>query len=126
LVFNLTDKKRAKALSSMGVRILKKEKKPLNVNLVFVTDKEIRKLNRQYRKIDRATDVLSFEIEEGKSGEIYIANETSARNAKRYKVSLTSEVNRLLTHGILHLCGYDHKEAGDRIVMRKKEGEYAW
>jgi len=110
----------------MGVRILKKEKKPLNVNLVFVTDKEIRKLNRQYRKIDRATDVLSFEIEEGKSGEIYIANETSARNAKRYKVSLTSEVNRLLTHGILHLCGYDHKEAGDRIVMRKKEGEYAW
>jgi probable rRNA maturation factor len=122
-VFNLPDKKRAKQLSGLGATILKKENKPLRVNLVFVDDKEIRRLNRTYRKIDRATDVLSFEIDE-KNGELYISIPTAKRNAKRYGVSYEREVERLLTHGLLHLCGYDHVKLVDRVNMRKKEEGY--
>ena len=94
------------------------------MSLVFVDDQEIRKLNKTYRKLDRATDVLSFEIEAGKVGEIYIALPTAERNAKRFKVSLQEEIIRLWIHGLLHLLGFDHVRQIDRRVMRKKEEEW--
>jgi len=90
-----------------------------SVNLVFVDGKKIRALNKKFRKIDKITDVLSFE------GEIVICVEQAQKNARRFGVTFEAEVLRLLTHGILHLAGYDHVKTGERVVMRKKEESYA-
>jgi len=95
------------------------------VGITFVDDKEIRKLNREYRKLDKATDVLSFEMgEEGMLGDIVISVETAGRNSKRFGVSLGDEIRRLVVHGILHLLGYDHMKKSDRKAMMKKEEGY--
>lgn len=99
--------------------------KKAQVSLTFVDDKIIRGLNRKYRKIDRATDVLSFEMgEEGMLGDVVISLDTARRNAKRFKVSLDDEIKRLVAHGALHLLGYDHETRDGRCEMRKKEQIY--
>ena len=85
--------------------------------LVFVGDEAIRKLNRQFRGKDNATDVLSFpseaepfEVENRKHlGEVVISVQSAAAQAKRNGLSLSSEVEQLILHGLLHLCGYDHE-----------------
>jgi probable rRNA maturation factor len=109
------------------------EKIPLThfVHVAFLTDPEIRKLNKTFRNIDRATDILSFPMEEWirtkgeKShfylGDLVISLETAARNAKRYRTSLPDELRRLLIHGTLHLLGYDHQKSHDRTLMRSHE-----
>lgn len=74
----------------------------ISVDIIFVSTKEIQKLNREFRKQDIPTDVLSFNIEE-KSGEIYIC---PSFVAKQYD---SVEILRLIVHGGLHLAGYDHK-----------------
>lgn len=74
------------------------------VDILFVKNSEIRKLNREFRKKDTATDVLTFEIDkEPLIGEIYISVEYIS---KEYSFD---EVLRSIVHGILHLLGYDHK-----------------
>jgi len=95
------------------------------IGLKFVGDKEIRKLNKKFRKIDKATDVLSFEMNEDSIlGDVVISKETAKRNAKRFKVSLNDEIKRLVIHGILHLLGYDHIKPQDRKKMRMLESKY--
>ena len=92
-------------------QIVKREGRTGKINLVLVEDREIRELNRKFRRIDRATDVLSFNMDEdGVLGDIAISTETAARNAKRYRVSLKREMKRLVVHGVLHILGYDHGE----------------
>ncbi len=100
------------------------KKKGLKVDVSFIDDPLIRALNKKFRKIDRATDVLSF-CYGSNEGEILISVETASRNASRYKVSLDDELKRLLIHGCLHILGYDHARKSDRILMRKKEDHYA-
>jgi probable rRNA maturation factor len=91
------------------------------INLVFIGDEEIRKLNHQYRKKDKATDVLAFPMgEDGILGDIAISTETAKRNAKRFGVIYKEELKRLVIHGVLHVIGYDH---GPK--MRAKEKEYS-
>lgn len=92
-------------------KILTGEGRKGRINLVLVTDREIRELNRKFRRLDRATDVLSFNMnEDGILGEIAISTETAARNARRYRVGLKREMKRLVVHGVLHILGYDHGE----------------
>jgi probable rRNA maturation factor len=92
-------------------KIIKREGRKGKINLVLVDDQEIRKLNRKFRRIDRATDVLSFNMDEdGILGDIAISTQTAARNAKRYRVGLPREMKRLVVHGVLHILGYDHGE----------------
>lgn len=94
---------------SLIKRILTKEKAKGVINVVFVSDKEIRELNRKYRKKDKVTDVLAFPMrEEGILGDIAISVETAKRNAKRFGVNYESELKRLVIHGVLHLLGYKH------------------
>ena len=100
--------------------ILKKERVEGKVNLVLVNDKEIRKLNRKFRKKDKATDVLAFPMkEEGILGDIAISVETAKRNAKRFGLSYREEIKRLAVHGVLHLLGYKHGKE-----MRRAEKVY--
>jgi len=92
-------------------KILKKEERSGTINIVLVKDKEIRKLNKKFRKKDKATDVLAFPMgEDGILGDIAISNETTKRNAKSFSVSYRVELKRLAVHGILHLLGYKHGE----------------
>lgn len=102
-------------------RILKEEQAQGIVNLVLINDEEMRKLNRRYRKKDKATDVLAFPMgEDGILGDIAISTETAKRNAKRFGVTYKNELKRLVIHGVLHIIGYDH---GPK--MRAKEKEYS-
>ena len=90
-------------------KVLKAEKAKGKINLRLMKDKEIRELNRKFRKKDKPTDVLAFPMgEEGVLGDIAISTETAKRNARLFGVSYEREMKRLVVHGALHLLGYDH------------------
>ncbi|WHX47714.1 rRNA maturation RNase YbeY [Paenibacillus woosongensis] len=118
------------------------------VALTFVTDEEIHALNREYRGIDRPTDVLSFamnesveeeqeivyELEEGEElegfgdmlGDIIISVETAKAQSEEYGHSLNREIGFLFVHGFLHLLGYDHQdEVSEAEMMGKQEAVLA-
>lgn len=95
------------------------------VSVIFVTTDEIHEMNKQYRNIDRPTDVLSFEEkdEEDYLGEIFICEDKVYEQALSYNHSNEREFAFLLTHGLLHLLGYDHMNKDDEIVMFNKQDE---
>jgi probable rRNA maturation factor len=114
-----------------------------NVNIILIDDKFMRRLNRKFTKRAGTTDVLSFEMSERLHskkedenlfkefadpedvlGEIYINLDQAKKNAQNHQVKFTDEVALLVTHGVLHLLGYDHKKKYDFLVMREKEKEY--
>jgi probable rRNA maturation factor len=98
------------------------------LSIVLCDDAFIRHLNLEYRKIDRATDVLSFSMLEGEVlasgpqllGDVIISVETAGRQANEAGQSLLEEVTFLLIHGILHLLGYDHGKPEDEGKMREE------
>lgn len=101
----------------------------IDVNLVFTTDLRMKSLNKQYRGIDKTTDVLSFSIEDGSVdnnflGEIYVSIPTAKRQARSYGASLDQENLRLACHGLLHLMGYDHHNPVDEKIMKEREEQY--
>jgi len=107
------------------LKLSKEEKLDGKLGITFTDDINIKKYNKKYRKLNKATDVLSFSNDEyGLLGDIIISVETAMRNAKKYGATFKDEIVRLVVHGSLHIAGYDHIKAGDRIIMRKKEGKY--
>ena len=75
-----------------------------------MSDKSIRKLNQQFRNVDKATDVLSFPAGElDNLGDVAVSVETAARQAKDNRLSFDNEIAQLILHGLLHLSGYDHE-----------------
>ena len=98
-----------------------------SATIVFVSDDVIRKLNRRFRGKSLATDVLSFpagaesfEEENGSHlGDVVISVERAAAQAKANRLSFSGEVEQLILHGLLHLCGYDHET--DRGEMNRLE-----
>ena len=106
------------------------------VDITIVTDEEIHVLNRDYRNVDRAMDVLSFALDEDGGepelvggpevhllGDIIISAGTAARQAEEFGHGLEREIVYLAVHGLLHLLGYDHMQEEDKVVMRAKEEE---
>ena len=89
--------------------------KKYSLSIVFVGDVRMKRLNKEYRKKDKTSNVLSFEIS-NVSGEIFINLPMAIRTSKKNKVSLKKELEFLLIHGILHLSGYEHG-----VVMEKME-----
>jgi probable rRNA maturation factor len=117
-----------KNLKSKALFMLKK----LNVSgnkelcVAFVDDEEMRKLNADYRNINRTTDVLSFPQDgpdDSILGDVIISIDTAIRRSKLQKLSIEHEILKLMIHGILHLLGYDHKKKNEANVMREKELE---
>ena len=97
-----------------------------NIELVFVNDDEIRKINKQQRGIDKATDVLSFPFlndgsQQALLGSLVISTDTSRRVASELAHSYEAEIALLFTHGVLHILGFDHET--DSGEMREKEKE---
>ncbi|MGM0395438.1 MAG: rRNA maturation RNase YbeY [Bacillota bacterium] len=97
------------------------------VSVSFVTNEEIRELNRQYRNMDKETDVLSFPFEDEFDtginilGDIVLSTEKAAEQAKDFGHSLERELAYLTAHSTLHLIGYDHMTAEEKEIMRNKE-----
>ena len=106
-----------------GIFLYQKLSKESEICISIVDDKTIRKLNLEYKKLNRATDVLSFTQDGDLLGDVVISFETAKRNALSYNSTTENEIRRLLIHGILHLLGYDHKKKTEREEMRAKEKE---
>ena len=95
------------------------------MSIIIVDNKEIHRINKEYRNIDRETDVISFALEEGETfdepyktlGDIYISIDKVYEQAKEYGHSVKRELFFLVTHGFLHLLGYDHMKKEDEEVM---------
>jgi len=98
------------------------------MTVAIVPDARVRALNRQYRKKDTATDVLSFSSgEPGILGDVVIASGVAARQAREAGHSLATELRVLALHGLLHLLGYDHERDDGRMArlerrLRKRGG----
>ena len=106
------------------VRELKLEK--CEFNIIIVDNKRIHEINKEYRGIDRETDVISFALEDNMDvqytdfrllGDIYISIDKCYMQAREYGHSREREICFLATHGILHLLGYDHMEPDDEKDM---------
>ncbi len=101
------------------------------VSILLTDDKEIRNLNREYRNIDRPTDVLSFALREGEGarfagdslGDLVVSITTAKRQARTARRPLLDEMTMLLAHGLLHLLGWDHRTATEDRKMRAKTDE---
>ncbi|MBX9767717.1 MAG: rRNA maturation RNase YbeY [Bdellovibrionales bacterium] len=99
----------AKELKRRG---LKDSKLNLDLNLVFVSAPEMKRLNRQFRGKNYATDVLSFTaIEPGVLGELVLCTSVLRRQALDHGLSFREELGYMVLHGLLHLLGYDHEQS---------------
>ena len=94
--------------------------------IIFVDEKEIRRINKEYRHIDKVTDVISFALEDKKDnidmdmrilGDIYICIPRMLTQASAYGHSPKRELSFLTVHGLLHLLGYDHMTKEDEKIM---------
>ena len=116
-----------KIFSTVAKIVLKGENRETEtLSLAFVKKEEIKKLNKQFRRKNKATDVLSFELKEKDIfGEIVICPEIVKENAEKYGISFKQELLKVFIHGILHLCGYDHeKSKKEEEIMEKKQNLY--
>lgn len=103
------------------------------ISISFVDDETIRLLNRQYLRLDKPTNVLSFSLEEGECGkvnpgllgDIVISVDTALRDAKQGGFTLEEEILFLIIHGLLHLTGYEHvgTSRANALKMKKREKE---
>lgn len=102
------------------------------LSIVIMDDAEIAQLNQQYRHRKGPTNVLAFAMNEGQFsdltpdllGDVVISAETAAREANELRISLSRRLDFLLTHGILHLFGYDHERSdADEAEMDRKTEE---
>lgn len=98
-------------------------------NVIIVDNNKIYELNKEYRGIDRVTDVISFALEDFHDidleirmlGDIYISYEKAKEQADYYGHSYLRELSFLTIHGLLHLLGYDHMKKEDEEIMFKKQ-----
>jgi probable rRNA maturation factor len=109
-----------KVLSSEGI------KKSGEITVCFITDREIRALNRKYLGRNNPTDVMAFNLSgpqgQGKiCADIAISTDTAIHNAAIFGTSPLFELYLYVIHGVLHILGYDDKTKNEQLIMRKKE-----
>jgi len=107
--------------------IIKNEKRKMGeISYIFCSNEKILEINKQYLNHDYYTDIITFDYCENKiiSGDIFISIETVKENSLEYQVDFQEEINRVMAHGILHLCGYGDKTESEKKKMREKEEFY--
>lgn len=92
------------------------------LRIIFCTDNYLLQINQEYLDHNEYTDIITFDLDP--EGEIYISLDRVRQNAQAYGDSVTTELHRVIFHGILHLCGYRDKSVADAKEMRAKEDEY--
>lgn len=127
--FNET-KEKTKEYEKLIRNVFKNFNNKKEFNIIFVSKEEIQKINREYRKIDKVTDVISFALCDDKDiiqtdelGDIFICVDRAIEQADEYGHSVTREMAFLAVHGYLHLCGYDHMTPEDEKIMFEKQDE---
>ena len=135
-IFNETneDIKELETVEKVLYSAMEKEKlKDTSFNLIIVDNTYIHNLNKEYRGIDRETDVITFALEDDDTlivgdkerilGDIYISIDKARSQAEEYSHSFLRELSFLAVHGFYHLLGYDHMTKEDEEVMFKKQEE---
>ena len=125
-----------KMIQKLVKEVLKEEKvRNAECNIIFVDNEKIHEINREYRHIDRVTDVISFALEDEMEnepsaqyemrvlGDIYISVDQAKEQALEYGHSFLREICFLAIHGMLHLLGYDHQTTEDEKIMFQKQEE---
>ena len=131
-IFNETDYNLDTVFEKELIEYALNYKKLNNVifNIIFVDNNTIHKINKEYRGIDRETDVISFALEDNKDidlevgrvlGDIYISVDKMKSQAKEYGHSEKREMAFLTIHGLLHLLGYDHMTKEEEEIMFKEQ-----
>lgn len=119
-------------LKNLMEKVCQKENiENVEFNIIFVNNEEIHQINKEWRGVDRETDVISFALEDEDTvlsservlGDIYISIDKAREQAKEYGHSLKREICFLSVHGFLHLLGYDHMNEEDEKVMFDKQKE---
>lgn len=139
---DIEEKKELKEFAKQVVTTCFREENLNNLNfylsITLTSPKEIHKLNKEYRDVDKETDVLSFPIFEKEEieniiktqkknlvpepiGDIVISIKRVEEQAKEYEHSFERELSYMIVHGFYHIMGYDHIEEKDKVVMRPKE-----
>ena len=117
-----------KHLKKFLLSIFKNEGIPIKrVDIIFCNDKYLLTLNVNFLNHDYYTDTLSFLLSDSKQsvvGEVYISIDRIRSNAKNYKISYQTELNRVIIHGCLHLCGYLDKPKKAGIEMENIQEKY--
>lgn len=115
-------------LKSFIASIFKKEKQILeSINYIFCSDNMLLKINQDFLQHNYFTDIITFGLNEPGEpivAEIYISIDRVKDNAIQQGVSYQNEMQRVLFHGALHLCGYKDKKKSEIIEMRQKEDQY--
>jgi rRNA maturation RNase YbeY len=95
------------------------------INYIFCDDEYLHKINVEYLNHDTLTDIISFDYSVGNvlQGDIFVSVERVRDNANDFNVSFDDELKRVLSHGVLHYCGYKDKSPKDEALMRSKEEE---
>ncbi|MCL9769445.1 rRNA maturation RNase YbeY [Flavobacterium sp. HXWNR69] len=95
------------------------------INYIFCDDEYLHKINVEYLDHDTLTDIISFDYTVGNvlQGDIFVSVERVLDNANDFNVSFEEELKRVLSHGVLHYCGYKDKSPEDEALMRSKEEE---
>ena len=135
-IFNQTDEDIKELETVEKILLFASEKEKLentSFNLIIVDNNYIHELNKNYRNIDRETDVITFALEDDDTlvlpedvrvlGDIYISIDKARSQAKEYGHSFLREICFLAVHGFYHLLGYDHMTPEDEKVMFKKQEE---
>ena len=116
-----------KDLKSAMLELFDLEKQPIqDLNVIFCDDEFLLSINKEFLQHDDFTDIITFDLSETQEvkGEIYISIPRILENAILQQVPKTEELQRVIFHGCLHLCGYKDKLKNDQSLMRKKEEEY--
>lgn len=95
------------------------------INYIFCDDDYLHKINVEYLDHDTLTDIISFDYTVGNvlQGDIFVSVERVKDNANDFNVPFDDELKRVLSHGVLHYCGYKDKSPIDEVLMRSKEEE---
>ncbi len=114
----------------LEIAIKEEEINDVEFNVILVDNNYIHELNKNYRKIDRETDVITFALEDNEEvneeehrllGDIYISVDKAKSQALEYGHSFKREICFLAVHGFLHLLGYDHMNKHDEEIMFSKQ-----
>jgi rRNA maturation RNase YbeY len=117
----------SKLLSSWLSNVCDEESKALyEVNLIFCSDEYLLKMNIEYLQHDYYTDIISFDYCEDNKilGDLFISKDRVLDNSIEHNVSFDAEIQRVIVHGVLHLCGYKDKTDVEEILMRNREDYY--
>lgn len=113
-------------LKSFILQIFKKEHKEVaSLNYIFCSDKYLLKINSKYLGHNYYTDILTFDLSNTSvvSAEIYISIDRVKENSKKFKNAFSTELKRVMFHGVLHLCGYKDQIKLGISLIRKREDE---